>query len=96
MPKTSRLRIFAGILKTLKALYRGTGWILRVFERMSKNGFPSFGEYWAGLDGHGGTSRHPNCWGNGYKVGSKEKYTGLGMDDLAVLEHEELSRVVAR
>ncbi len=78
--------------ETLKALYRGTRLDLDIFERMAVNGFPSFGEYWAGLDGHGGTSRRPNCSGNGYKIGSTEKPC-VEMYDLAVLEHHEFRGV---
>jgi hypothetical protein len=52
--------------ETLKALYRGTRLDLDIFERMAENGFPSFGEYWVGLDGHGGTPYRPKPSGNGF------------------------------
>jgi N-6 DNA Methylase len=52
--------------ETLKALYRGNRLDLDIFERMAGNGFPSLGEYWAGLEGHGGTSYRPKRSGNGF------------------------------
>lgn len=79
--------------ETLKALYRGTRLDLDIFERMAANGFPSFGEYWGGLGGHGSKTNRPNYSGNGYKVGSKEKPC-VEMNELAVLEHERFHGVL--